>query len=321
MIKKIKSDIKTSIKTKKINVFFLFLFFAFIILIFTKLSKEYTNTMAFKIDKVNVSQENIILNDSNAILNITLKTHGFKWLKYYFNKPKIAIDFVKDVDKIDSTLVWSKSKAYLLESTQFGKQVELLNIAPDTLRFRFDVNLVKKVPVILNADIKFAQGFDVAEPFKIIPDSINVIGPNILASQVNRIETELIKMTDVKSDIKKAIQLKLPKKSKDLKFSNKSISLTATVEKFTEGTLKVPVTIKNIPNNKRIKYFPKFVNVTYYTSLNNFKTISAKDFRVECDFSKTTNNQSFLLPELTKSPATVKHVKINQQHIEFIIIE
>ena len=115
--------------------------------------------------------------------------------------------------------------------------------------------------------------------------------------------------------------LKLPKNSKDLKFSNKSISLTATVEKFTEGALKVPVAIKNIPNNKTIKYFPKTVNVTYYTSLNNFKTISAKDFRVECDFSKTTNNQSFLLPELTKSPATVKHVKINQQHIEFIIIE
>lgn len=321
MIKKLKSDIVTSIKNKKINVFFLFLLFAFIILIFTKLSKEYTNTVTFNINKINVPQENIILNDSNAILNITLKTHGFKWLTYYFNKPKIAIDFVKDVNKIDSTFVWSKSKAYLLASTQFGKQVELLNISPDTLVFRFDVNLVKKVPVILNADIKYTQGFDIAEPYDITPDSIEVIGPNVLASQINRIETEFIEITDVKSDIKKVIQLNLPKNSKDLKFSNKTVNLTATVEKFTEGKLKVPVSIKNIPNNTTLKYFPKFVNVTYYTSLNNFKTIGAKDFKVECDFSKTTSNQSFLLPELMKFPATVKHVKINQQHIEFIIVE
>lgn len=321
MIKKIKSDTKASIKNKKINVFFLFLFFAFIILIFTKLSKEYTNTVTFKIDKVNVPHENIILNDSSAILNITLKTHGFKWLKYYFDKPKIAIDFVKDVDKIDSTFVWSKSKAYLLASSQFGKQVELLNISPDTLRFKFDVNLVKKVPVILNADIKFMQGFDTVEPYKITPDSIQVIGPNVLVSQVQNIETERVKMTDIKSNIKEVVQLNLPEYSKDLKFSNRAVSLTANVEKFTEGSVKVPVTIKNMPNDKTLKYFPKIVNVTYYTSLNNFKKIKAKDFRVECDFSKATNNQSFLLPEIAKYPDIVKHIKVNQQQIEFIIIE
>ncbi len=321
MKKKIKSKISTSIKNRKINVFFLFLFFAFIILIFTKLSKEYTNTVAFNINKTNVPQESIILNDSSAILNITLKTHGFKWLTYYFNKPKVTIDFTKDVTKIDSTFVWSKSKAYLLASTQFGKQVELLNISPDTLIFRFDANLVKKIPVVFNSNIKFSSGFDIAESYKITPDSIEVIGPHVLASQISNIETELVEMEDVKSDINKVIKLSLPENNNDLKFSNKTINLTANVEKFTEGTLKVPVSIKNGPKNKTLKYFPKTVNVVYYTSLKNFKTIGANDFKIECDFSKITSNQSFLLPELTKFPETVKHAKISQQNIEFIIIE
>lgn len=321
MIKKLRSDIKTSIKNRKINVFFLFLLFAFIILIFTKLSKEYTNTVTFKIDKINVPREHIILNDSATILNITLKTHGFKWLKYYFNRPNIAIDFAKDAYKIDSTYVWSKSKAYVLASNQFGKQVELLNISPDTLRFAFDTNLVKKVPVVLNADIEFNLGFDIAKPYKITPDSVEVIGPNVLASQIQSIKTEQVVLKQVKSDIKKTIALDLPKNTKDLKFSNNTVTLEANVEKFTEGTLKVPVTIKNKPNDKTLKYFPKSVNVTYYTSLNNFNSISAKDFKIECDFSKITNNQSFLLPELKKYPTTVKRVKINQQQIEFIIVE
>lgn len=321
MIKKLISDIKASVKNRKINVFFLFLFFAFIILIFTKLSKEYTNTLPFKIDKVNVPQEHIVLNDSAAILNITLKTHGFKWLKYYFNKPKIIIDFAKDVYRIDSTYVWSKSKAYVLASSRFGKQVELLNISPDTLRFTFGTNLVKKVPVVLNADIEFNQGFDIIEPYKITPDSVVVIGPNVLASQIQNVKTEQVVLKNVKSDIKKTIALSLPKNTKNLKFSNNTVALEANVEKFTEGTLKVPVTVKNIPDNKTLKYFPKSVNVTYYTSLNNFKNISAKDFKVECDFSKTTSKQSFLLPELKIYPATAKRVKINQQHIEFIIVE
>ncbi len=321
MKKKLKSDITTSIKNRKINVFFLFLFFAFIILIFTKLSKEYTNTVTFNINKTNIPQESIVLNDSSAKLNITLKTHGFKWLTYYFNKPKITIDFTRDVIKKDSTFIWSKSKAYLLASTQFGKQVELLNISPDTLIFRFDTNLVKKVPVLFNSNIKFNSGFDIAEPYIITPDSIEVIGPHVLVSQINNVETELVKMDDIKSDINKVVKLKLPENSNDLKFSDKTIHLTANVEKFTEGTLKVPITIKNGPKNKTLKYFPKTVNVIYYTSLKNFKTVEAKDFKIECDFSKISNNQTFLLPELARFPETVKHAKINQQHIEFIIIE
>ena len=72
IMKKLKADIIASFKNKRINVFILFLLFAFVILIFTKLSKEYTNTIPFEIKKLNVPQENVILNDS-LNLNISLR--------------------------------------------------------------------------------------------------------------------------------------------------------------------------------------------------------------------------------------------------------
>lgn len=319
MIKKIKSDILTSIKNKKINVFFLFLLLAFIILMFTKLSKEYTNTIVFNIEKVNVPQEDVIFDDSVA-LNITLKTHGFKWLAYYFSKPKIKIDFKKDVYKKDSVFIWSKSKAYI-ENTQFDKQVELLNISPEVLTFRYSVNMVKKVPVTLNSNIKYSPGFDVSKPYVLKPDSVVVVGPKALASQVDFVETEKIELTNVRKNLSETVKLKLPKKNKNLSFSNDKVVLKAIVEKFTEGTVKVPVTIINVPNNINLKYFPKEVNVSYYVSLSHFNSISAKDFKVVCNYRKVVNNQSFLIPELEKFPQTTKNVKIKQQHIEFIIIE
>ncbi len=320
MIRKLKTEISTSIKNKKINIFFLFLFLAFIILIFSKLSKEYTKTIAFSINKINVPQENIILNDSNTVLNITLKTHGFKWLNYYFSEPKIAIDFSKDVEKNKTMFLWSKSSAYI-KNTQFSKQVELLSMFPDTLFFRYDVNLIKKVPVILNSNIKFSPGFNISETYSITPDSIRIIGPDILVSKIESIESEDIVLTDIKADINETVKLKLPENITDLKFSNKSIQLTATVEKFTEGILKIPVTVKNIPTGIKLKFFPKNVNVTYYTSLNNFNSITGKDFKIECDYSKITSNQTYMIPELVQAPKTVKNVKINQQQIEFIIIK
>lgn len=320
MIKALKSKIIVGFKNRKINVFLLFLLVSFTILIFTKLSKQYTNTIVFNIKKLNVPPEAVILNDSNTTLHITLKTKGFGWLKYYVKQPQVTIDFAEEVIKTPSKFIWGKSKAYL-NNTQFGKQEELLNIAPDTLIFRYDVNMVKKVPVVLNSDIKFSPGFDVFESITTKPDSVIVIGAKELVTKVKNIETELLKLNAVNADIRQSITLKLSQKSKGLKYSNKAVEIEADVERFTEGVMKIPINIVNVPEGLSLNYFPKTVNVTYYTSLNNFGVITSKDFKVECNYVKVSQAQPFLIPELVKTPKTVKNAKINQQRIEFIIKE
>ncbi len=319
MIKKVKSEILASIKNRKINVFILFLLSAFVILMFTKLSKEYTNTLAFTILKINVPQENVILNDSNMQLRITLKTHGFKWLNYYFKNPSISIDFDKDVYQKDSVFVWSQTKSYI-NNTQFDKHVEILNITPDTLVFNYDTNLIKTVPVVLRSDIKFSAGFDASENFILEPDSIQVIGPKVSVAKIKNVETDSIILTEVRADIQEILRLKLPENNQQITFSENEISLRGKVEKFTEGTLKVPVSVINVPKGMHLKYFPKEVSVSFYVSLSNFNSIESKNFKVECDYNKV-NNSSFLIPELIAFPENVKNAKISHKRIEFIISE
>lgn len=319
MINKLKSEIIKSHKNKRINVFFLFLLFAFIILIFTKLSKTYTNTLGFSIVKQEVPQEFIILNDS-AKLNITLKTHGFKWLKYAFSEPKVTIDFSKDVYKKDGVFVWHKSAAYL-NNTQFDKEVELLNISPDTLTFTYGINQVKKVPVVVKAQVNFSPGYNSPNPVAVEPDSVVVVGPNILVSAINNIETEARAFNEIRSNLNESVKLKLPKNASDLKFSVNTVNLKVEVEKFTEGTLSLPITIINKPKNLELKYFPKTVNVRYNVSLSNYDKIRIKDFKVVCDYNKLDKNQTVLVPELVAKPSLVKNAKINRQRVEFILVK
>lgn len=319
MIKKLKSEIIKSHKNKRINVFFLFLLFAFIILIFSKLSKTYTNTLAFEINKKNVPDEYIILNDS-AKLNITLTTHGFKWLKYLTSQPKITIDFSKDVYKENGVFVWNKSASFL-NNTQFSSEVELLNISPNKLTFKFDVNQVKKVPVLVKANINFVPGYNTANSIIAEPDSVTIIGPNVIVSKIKAIETQPSSFKEIRSNLNEEVKLKLPENTADLKFSAKTVKLKADVEKFTEGNLGIPVTIINKPKNVTLKYFPKSVNVQYSVSLSNYSEVTVKDFKVVCDYSKLNTKQPFLIPELVKQPSIVKNAKINQQRVEFIQIK
>jgi hypothetical protein len=317
----VKSKIPSLIKSGKINVFVLFLIFAFIILILTKLSKNYTNTIAFNINKIHVPEEYIILNDSNVELKITLKAYGFKLLQYYFKKPSLTIDFANNIDRNDSAYIWSKNKAYSLISAQFDKQVDIVNIIPDTLFFRYDVNTIKKVPVILNQKIKFSPGFDLIDSVLISPDSVKLIGPNTLVTDINFVETDTLFLSDVKANIDKQINLQLPDHDINLKFSDTEIKVFATIEKFTEGKLKIPITVKNVPEGISFKYFPRAVTVSYYTSLSSFKGIDENDFSVVCDYDMITENQSFLIPEIIEKPQSVKNAKILNKRIDFIITE
>ncbi|MGC6430464.1 MAG: CdaR family protein [Jejuia sp.] len=320
-MKKLKEKLIASIKNKRLNVFLLFVLSAFVILIFSKLSKEYTNTVVFNIDKINVPEDKVVLNDSSNKLKITLKTHGFKWLTYYFNQPKLKIDFSNEVYTIRDNFIYTKSISYINEMEQFQNETKILNISPDTLRFKYDTNLVRKIPVAINTDITFAPGFDVLNNYEVTPDSITVIGPHEVVQNIEILKTEQVILNDIKSDIDTEVKLILPKNTKDLKFSAMKVNLTADVEKFTEGTLTVPVQIINTKEDISIKYFPKMLKVSFYTSLKEFASVKANDFKIVCDFEKVDTQQSFLIPELVQQPKSVKRVKLNQQHIEFIILK
>ncbi len=321
MINNIKSKILKGIKNKRIHVFFLFLIMSFCVLILMKLSKTYVNTITFQINKVNVPEADVIFNETQNSLRVSLKTQGFNLLKYYFENPKIEIDFSQNITKTDSFYLWNKNTAFLDIISQFDKSVEVVNINPDTLYFKYDVNAIKKVPIKINAKVNYAIGYDILNSFKITPDSIKIIGPNVLISDIKFFETDTLKLQDVNKDITTTVSLKLPQNQNDITFSNTQVQVEGAVTKFTEGTLKIPVTVINVPETINLKYYPKKISVSYYTSLSNYKSITASDFEIICDFSEVSKNQTFLIPRLTRQPKVLRHVKINQDQIEYIITE
>ncbi|MBR9757088.1 MAG: YbbR-like domain-containing protein [Algicola sp.] len=243
-------------------------------------------------------------------------------MTYYINKPAIKINFKDDVTMVDCLYVWNKSNAFSKVTQQFGKDIELMSITPDTLKFRFDKQAVKSVPVTLNALITFSPGYDLLKPIALTPDSIKIIGPEVLVQAITHIETDSLKLKGLKTEVQKPVTLKLPdNKAGNLKFAANTVTAHITVDKFTEGYLSVPVSIINLPEDVSIKFFPKKVNVSYYTSLASFNQISTKDFRVVCDYNQVLNGAGILTPKVVRQPEQVRHVKVDQKQIEFIIVK
>ncbi|MGM5471048.1 YbbR-like domain-containing protein [Flavobacteriaceae bacterium LMO-SS05] len=321
MLTKLKSKVLRSIKNKKLNVFGLFLILTFAFLALTKLSKKYTENIALDFTYVNLPEQRVITLDSSPKCYAVVSDYGFNLLSYHFKKHSIQIDFSKDAFVKDSHYVWVTRKNRYKINAQLGAALEVISIEPDTIIFPFETLFAKKVPVVLNSKISFKSGYDTLNNYSVKPDSVNVIGTVSEVSQVTRVETEVLNLKDVSSPINKELFLKKLDKS-NLKFSTKSVNVSAKVEKFTEGTLEVPISIVNKPLDVSINYFPKTIKVYYYVSLNNYKNIKPLDFKVECDFSEIANtNTTFFTPKLVKTPELVKNVRMKQNKVEFILMQ
>ncbi|WAC02073.1 CdaR family protein [Lacinutrix neustonica] len=233
----------------------------------------------------------------------------------------MTIDFNTDVRKIDSVYIWSKTHGFAGVLNQFKKESKIVSITPDTLFFKFDVNAVKYVPVKSNINIHYSLGYDTLEGMKITPDSIKIIGPATLLSHIDAIETKVLKLDDVNKPFSETIDLRTDSINPKIIIKTKTVSIGALVEKFTEGTLNIPIEVIHVPRNKTLNYFPKSMNVSFYTSLNAFNTISVDDFKVVCDYKAINKDSKYLEPELVKIPGNVKTTRLHQQKIEFIIIE
>ena len=107
-----------------------------------------------------------------------------------------------------------------------------------------------------------------------------------------------------------------------VKLSHSDVITKIEVDKFTEGTVEVPVLIKNIPQDVSINYFPKHISVTYYLPLSDYGKFQASNFKIECDYKDTLNSDfTFMIAELVKIPKSVKKARLSSDKVEFIFLK
>lgn len=315
----LKNKIVSLFRSRKANVFILFLVLALLFSVLTKLSSDYTKTVPFKVENQNVPEDVVIISDSLHTLDITLTTYGFKFLRYYLDRPSVMLNFDK-LSKTESAYYWTKNNGLADLVAQFEANVKIESVNPDSLVFRYDKNATKLIPVVANTKLSFAPGFDIVETLELSPDSVKAVGPQSILDSIYSVSTDTLKLGNVNKDISTSVAIDLLHVSDQVKFSHEDINVNAKVEKFTEGSVDVPISIRNLPEDFRIKYYPKTIKVFYYTSLGNFKNVTAEGFTVVCDFENISDDTTFLIPELTNSPKGVKNVRLDTKRVEFITI-
>ena len=315
MLKKIKSVYKT----RKFNVFISFMLLALVYSMLSKLTANYTKTITFAIKPIDIPPDQVVLDQSVDSIVVVLNGYGYNLAKYYLNQPVIEIS-LNDLKNVKSKYQWTKQNNYSDLQSKFNDPVTLISTSVDQIDFLIEEYESKKVPLKLKLELDYKSGFDSFHPYTLSKDSIIVTGPNSLIDSINIIETKKLVLNQIDSDINSTIRIK-SSVNENVIYSEESVDFNLKVEKFTEESIKVPVTIVNIKEDMKINYFPKIVTVLYSVSIKDYKSVNPMDFRVECDLNTINSDNSVLISVITKKPNNVKNSRIENNQIQHVIIE
>ena len=318
MNSKKKLNIFDYLKKKNVKRFSLFFAIASVFLIFSKLSNDYKQIIKLKVNLVNLQDEIILQNDSLNRIDAYVEAKGFSFLPFIFNNAKvITVDAKTDVISNSNHFVFDVQRHQFLIEKQLGTSYKVLSIQPDTLALRYSKSASKLVPITLNSRINYALGYDIKADFKLSIDSVKVVGSALEVDKISELNTETLILSDVKTNINEIIKFDVSDFSA-LEVFPKSVNVKATIRRFTEGTINIPITIINKPDDIKINYFPKSVMLSYYVDLDNYNNVKASDFTVACNYLDLKDGQAYFGPKVVKKPEFIKRINIKQKRIDFI---
>lgn len=317
MLQKFHPKTATRLKRVHFNSFLFFLFFAVIIWFFVQFSKVYNEIVEIPVEYINVPPDKLLTSGNPPVLKLRMEENGFKIAWYSFFPPTLNIDLSRAVAE-DGKLVYVMDEHRNDILSQLEIDFENSQFVKDVLRIGFQQKEKKTLPVVSRIEISFAAGYSAAEALELEPDSVQVTGPDKLLDTLTRLYTNKLSLTKVKEDLSGKISIDTTG-LKNLNVYNPVLQYSVDVEKFTEGSVQIPIELINVPRDLNVVIFPKETLLFYQVTLKDYNRVTASDFRIVADFSQVKENQDFLIPQIVKRPAFTTNLRLNEKRIQFII--
>lgn len=309
---------KTSKKIPK--TFFVFVVISFFIWLLITFSKEYVTEVTLPVQYSNIPQNKLLQKAPIKVLNLSIKATGFKIAITELRKKIITIDASKLQQKKANQYYILTRNQFLNIQKQLMNGVDLQEIEKDTINLNIDELASKYVALKPNLELEYHIGYDLLNEVSIQPDSILISGPSSQIESISQLELENLTLTDIKSDFSHELSILKPKDLENIKLTTSTVTINGSVDKFTEGTINVPFTINNLPDNVNVTILNEEIQIVFVVALSNFNEVSKSSFKVECDYEMSANNDlSYLIPKITLKPSFVRSVKLYPSKIDFLI--
>lgn len=284
---------------------------------------EYVTSLSCPVSFVNVPDNLVILDGSSQKVEAKVKATGFNILRQKLSSRFVPLEL--DVSNMRLTQKEGKSMAFLLSRTEMGEirsrlllGMDLVDLQPDTIFLHVDQFATRKVPVGFKGELAFEQQFILADDIGFRPDSVTVSGPLSAIDTISAIYIKPLIAEKLAGDFEKEVELE---RLSNIDMSHRKVVVDIKVERFSEKTISVPVSVEGLPDSLLLKTFPTSVQLTFRAGLSKFDKISSGDFSAIVDATEVLQLErpKRLRVRISRTPKGIVTYNYDPLFVEYVL--
>ncbi|TVZ53273.1 hypothetical protein [Dokdonia sp. Hel_I_53] len=311
---------KIKINSTTAREFIFFLLLTTLVAGLIKLSKTYTTNYELALDIVDLPLEKSIRYISPEVINVNASHTGFAMLRNSVSGSEIKVSFSSMKKTGDGAYTYVVNDHVEDLRNALHGNIDVTSTKPTEIIVVVDSMASKRVEITADVDVNYAPGYGATEKLLISPDSVTIVGPSALLKTINEVQTQKYSVEDVSSSIHEELILEKPDSTEILKYSISKVVIDQDVNRFTEGTVTVPIQVINNVGGK-LKILPKTVQIIYTVQLDDFDEVSSSDFLVSCVYDKKSTTDNYLPLTISRMPKNISSVRLVDKQVQFILID
>lgn len=284
--------------------------FAFVLWLLTSLNAERVMDIEIRLAFDNVPHQ-VRLKEPLPTLKVNVAGQGlelFRFLRRSNNEVmKIDYEAIRDGR-------WTPQRSEISRALGLNEKVRLNAFEPDFVSIDSKRLYFKKLPIVVNAQITYSEGFDRISPALLSKDSVTLYANQPIPSHFKHILTEAVKLNKVNKPISKTLKLQLPK-LQEAKLSFNQIDYRLEVDKIISNEIEISIEKIGFPAN--VLLIPSTIKVQYLVAARDFQDVQISDFKASVRWL-AADNQSFLIPELQVFNSLVLETEIFPKTIDYL---
>ncbi|MBN2167466.1 MAG: hypothetical protein JW717_14415 [Marinilabiliaceae bacterium] len=309
-------------KNKNVLLFVFFLLLSTTFWLLNSLRKNYVTTVSCPIHFENLPDDKLISGDMSEKLKIKIRGNGFILLSYKLsgklNSIPVNFKYMRRFSNghTKGAFLLAENLESLI-SSELNKDIELLEIDPDTIVVGLQNRKKRMVPVLLNADLSYQGSYLQSGKIIIDPGIIEVAGPENFIDTLKNIKTEMLTLQGISDSVFLVVNLIVPSWCE---IKQSKVSITIPVESYTESRFRIPISVSGLPQNYSIKTFPSEIDLSCLVAIGQFERVKPDNFTAEVDLTGVDiSSQQRLKVKIIASPEFVYSVKYEPIFVDFLI--
>ncbi len=301
---------------KNILIFFGFFILAFIFWLMLFFQRDIEATYKIPLKYTNIPNDVIFNTSLPNDIEIRVADKGSEIFRYAFvfnDSIEIDIDKYKEeqINNLQGTELTQLIRTKLSQSSNL-KAYYPINISLATSKLQ-----KKELKVVFDGVISTNRSNLVADSATFLPETVTAYGSQSRLSEISSAITEYTLFNNLKATSQLKVNI-MPVSG--VKFIPDEVEIYIPVLEYTERKFEVPITVRNVPDNIDVKFFPSQTEVSFSVTLDDYKKIAPEDFEIELDYKKFFKNENGRVElELSDNPLVIRNVKLSPSSVEFLL--